>query len=349
MAKVLPPSVETFRVVPVEDNLAQSAVVFQRSALERLEFDPAATSKLLARTQFDEATPQLAGAALNEEIYPDFSWSLGPYLNTSYFDPDEPVRVAAGVRVGATLRPAPGWTIAGELRHRLTGNISDSDRFSNSRLQPVRTDGLRYAQGADTYLQTLYASKQWKLRDDTYARVSAGYFERMFGGVSAEVLWKPVASRLAVGVEANYVKQRDFDGRFGFQDYSVATGHVSAYYEFGGGYLGQVDVGRYLAGDVGATVKLSREFNNGWRVGGFFTLTDVSAEDFGEGSFDKGIELTIPVSWFIGSGDKRTVSHTIRPVQRDGGARLIVPGRLYEQVRGGHKNALTGQFSGVLE
>ena len=192
-------------------------------------------------------------------------------------------------------------------------------------------------------------NRQWKVAPDVYARVTAGYLERMFGGVSAEVLWKPVASRLAFGVEANYVKQREFDSIFGFQDYGVATGHASAYYEFKNGFNGKIDVGRYLAGDVGATVTLEREFANGWRVGGFFTLTDVSSEDFGEGSFDKGITLTIPLDWMLGRPDQRTRSVAIRPLLRDGGARLDVPGRLYEQVRSGHSKGLVGNWSGVWE
>ena len=192
-------------------------------------------------------------------------------------------------------------------------------------------------------------NRQWKTGPDTYARFTAGYLERMFGGVSAEALWKPVSSRLALGVEANYVKQRAYDDYLGFQDYSVATGHASAYYEFGNGFTGQLDVGRYLAGDVGATVSLEREFANGWRVGGFFTLTDVSAEDFGEGSFDKGITFTVPIDWLIGKSDQRSSSATLRPLQRDGGARLSVPARLYEQVRSGHRQELVGNWSGVWE
>ena len=65
-------------------------------------------------------------------------------------------------------------------------------------------------------------------------------------------------------------------------DYDVVTGYVSAYYDFGNGYLGQLDVGNYLAGDVGATVSVDRVFVNGWRVGAFATVTDVSADEFGE-------------------------------------------------------------------
>ena len=49
------------------------------------------------------------------------------------------------------------------------------------------------------------------------------------------------------------MRKRDFRDAFEFIDYEVTTGHVSAYYEFGNGFVGQVDAGRYLAGDNGAT------------------------------------------------------------------------------------------------
>ncbi len=349
MARVLPASVETFRIVPVVDNLAQSAIVLRRSDLEALETHPNASDALLAVAGIDSAAPNLPGGAHNEDLFPAFNWSLGPFIEQSYFDPDEPVRVDGGIRLNLSYQPAPGWTVAGEVRHRLFGNVGDTDRESDSVLPRVRTNAPLYARGSDTMLRRLYVNRQWKPAPDYYARMTAGYLEKMYGGASAEVLWKPATSRLAFGVEANYVKQRDFDQRFGFQDYTVATGHASAYYEFDNGFIGQLDVGRYLAGDTGATVTLEREFDNGWKVGGFFTLTDVSSDDFGEGSFDKGITLTIPVEWFVGRSDRRKFGTTIRPVLRDGGARLSVPNRLYDQVRSGHRNSLVGNWSGVWE
>ncbi|MEQ6202803.1 YjbH domain-containing protein [Sulfitobacter sp. HNIBRBA2951] len=349
MAELLPDSVETFRIVPVVNDLAQSAVTFRRSDLEALEVSPNAPDALLAVTGIGDASPRLAGAAVNEALFPAFNWSIGPYFSRLYFDADNPVRIDAGLALSMSYQPAPGWKIAGQIRHRLYGDISESNRENTSRLPPVRTNNLEYAAGSDTSIPQLYVSRQWKAAPDIYARVSAGYLERMYGGISAEVLWKPATSRLALGVEVNYVKQRAFDEVLGFQDYSVATGHASAYYAFNNGYTAQLDVGRYLAGDVGATLTLEREFANGWRVGGFFTLTDVSADDFGAGSFDKGIKLTIPMNWVLGQPDKRTRSTTLRPFLRDGGARLSVPGRLYEQVRSGHRQQLVGNWSGVWE
>jgi hypothetical protein len=349
LARLLPESVETFRIVPVVNNLAQSAVIFRRSDLEALEFAPNAPDALLAVTGFSGATPALPGSARNEELFPKFNWSIGPYVTRSLFDPEEPVRFGAGLALNLSYQPLPGWKVAGELRHRLVGNIDEVSTANNSVLPRVRTDAGLYDTASDTSIPQLYVSRQWKTAPDVYTRLSAGYLERMFGGVSAEVLWKPVASRLALGVEANYVKQRAFDDILGFQDYTIATGHASAYYEFDNGYTGQLDVGRYLAGDVGATVTLEREFDNGWRVGGFFTLTDVSSEEFGEGSFDKGIKVTIPMNWLLGRPDQSTRSVSLRPITRDGGARLSVPGRLYEQVRSGHRQQLVENWSGVWE
>jgi len=92
--------------------------------------------------------------------------------------------------------------------------------------------------------------------------------------------------------------------------------------------------GRYLAGDWGSTVSVNREFKNGWRVGAFATFTEVSAEDFGEGSFDKGIVLTIPIDLISGDPTRDQFTNVIRPVDRDGGRRLDVAGRLYDSVRG---------------
>lgn len=344
MAQVLPPSVEVFRLVPMSsEGMALSAVTVRRSDLEQLEFAPNATEAILARTEFADASPSTEGGYVPKDLYPEFGWGFGPYVNTSYFDPDNPIRIDFGLALEAYYRPVRGWLISGQLQYLIAGNIGDTDREANSLLPPVRTGGAQYAAESEIYIENLYVSRQWKISDTTYGRVTAGYLELMFGGVSAEVLWKPQASRLAFGVDANLVQQRDFDRLFGFQDYNTVTGFVSAYYEFGEGYLTQIDVGRYLAGDMGATLSVAREFNNGWKVGGFVTLTDASAEEFGEGSFDKGITLSIPLGWFVGEFTTRRQATTIRPIQRDGGAQLNVPGQLYDQVRQADRETIIDQ------
>ncbi len=347
MALVLPASVETFRLVPVRNGMGLSTTILRRSDLEALEFNGMSAQALLAVAGFADAGPAGDAAVQPSDLYPDYGWSVAPYFSPAYFDPDQPFRLDVGVALRGQWRPAPGWLISGTLRQRIAGNVADG-RVSNSVLPHVRTDQVEYAQFGTT-MNNLYAAKYWQPRGDLYARVTGGYLETMYGGISGEMLWKPVNSKLALGLEANWVQQRDFDQRFGFRDYEVFTGHASAYYDFGGGFEGQIDAGRYLAGDYGATFSLDRNFNNGWSVGAFFTLTNVSAEDFGEGSFDKGIRFRMPIGWFLGKPSSRGVGSVIRPTQRDGGQRVHVPGRLYGQVRDSHHSALEAQWPRIWE
>lgn len=341
MAQVLPPSVETFQIVPLATGMATNRITVRRSDLEVLEYDPNATEAMAALIGYSDPPPLSPDAAVNTALYPKFSYALQPYFEPSYFDPDLPIRLDVGAELRGIYLPAPGWTVTGSLRYRLAGNL-DGARGSNSVLPRVRSEWAKYIQN-DFTMRDLFVSKQWRPGKRLYARVSGGYLEQMFAGISSEVLWKPVTSPLALGIEANYVTQRDFDNFFGLQDYSILTGHASAYYEFGPGLVGQIDAGRYLAGDYGATFGLDRVFDNGWSVGAFFTLTNVSAADFGEGSFDKGIRFSMPVNWVLGQPSRQTVGTTVKPITRDGGQRLNVPGRLYPQVRAAHRKALDDQ------
>ncbi|WP_233270665.1 YjbH domain-containing protein [Chachezhania sediminis] len=348
LALTLPASVETFVLIPVWNGMGLSAVTIRRSDLEALEFAPEAVAGLRAVTGIGEA-PAKPGADAMQVVglYPDFSWGLGPYLDPGYFDPDLPFRIDFGVQLVGAFQPAPGWLTAGTLRYKLAGNLDDG-QASNSVLPHVRTDQSFYAEYRFT-MNNLYAARYWRPGRNLYARVTLGYLEEMYGGISGELLWAPVDSPLALGLEVNSVQQRDFDQWFGFRDYGVATSHATAYLDMGGGYLAQVSAGRYLAGDVGATFSLERTFANGWRVGGFFTLTNVSADDFGEGSFDKGITFNIPVSWFLGKPSTAGLGTTIRPIQRDGGQMVNVPGRLYGQVRKAHGQALDNAWERVWQ
>jgi len=348
LAATMPASVETFEIVPVVNGIAASKVVILRSDLEELQYVNANDAILRQRVTISDAGPLPDGAFRPDGLYPRLSWSLSPYIRPSLFDPDDPYRADLGVRLSARYDIAPGLVLSGALSKRLVGNLDNSSRVSNS-LAPhkVRTDAVLYDRNADPAIDNLTLAWYSRPGPSLYGRVTVGYLERMYGGVSAELMWKRVSSPLAVGVEVNYAKQRDFDGLLGFQDYGVVTGHVSAYYDFGGGFVGQVDVGRYLAGDIGATVALDREFANGWKVGAFATLTDMPFDTFGEGSFDKGIRVQVPVNWLLGIPTRTEVSTILRPVQRDGGARLDVGGRLYPEIRKYHSGTLDSQWGRV--
>lgn len=346
LTATMPASVETFDIVPVVHGMGTARVRLRRSDLEALENAPDNAAALRARAELSDAARSPEGAVRAAGLYPALTWSLGPFARAGFFDPDDPLRLDVGLRLSGTLELSPGVIVSGSVTQRLAGNLKNYNRPSNSVLPRVRTeDYLRSRRDAELEKLTLaWYSRPGK---DLYGRVTLGYLERGFGGISTELLWKPVNSRLALGGELNYVKQRAFNSALGFGNYTVATGHLSAYYEMPQGFVAQLDVGRYLAGDVGATLSIDREFANGWRVGAFATKTNVSAAQFGEGSFDKGIRLTVPIGWLLGNSARPSYSTTIRPIQRDGGARLSVDGRLYDSVRGYHGKRLDDQWGRV--
>lgn len=329
-SRTLPASIETFEIVPVVNGLPTVSVTLQRSDLEELENDADASWRSYIRARIESGHDAREGTIPDDGLYPRYVWSVSPYIETALFDPASPLRADLGVQFDARVDLAPGLSFAGTYRQRAIGNRDEADQPSNSVLPRVRSESFLYGRESGA-LNTLYANYQWRPAENFWARVTGGYLERQFAGVSTELLWKPAASRLALGVEINYARQRDFEG-FGLQDYDVVTGHATAYYRFANGFDAHLSVGRYLAGDVGGTLSVERTFANGWRVGAFATLTDVSFEEFGEGSFDKGIVLTIPLEHFVGQSVGQTRGIAVRPVLRDGGAFLAVPNRLYGQV-----------------
>ena len=352
MTRALPPSVETLVITSVEAGIPTSSVVLRRSDVERLENRAAGEIAQVARIV--DADPRPAGLVQTPGLYPRFTWGIRPYLSTSLFDPDDPFRYEVGARARVTYQIMPGLEFTGSLRQRAFGSIEqagpggltpeeyealDTDYAANG-VPRVRSDGRMYSGNDSPTIPELTLAWYARPTDTTYSRVTVGLLERAYGGVSGEVLWKPVDSRLALGAEVNRVRKRDFDGLFGFRDYETTTGHLSVYYDFGNGFLGQIDAGKYLAGDVGATVSLSRELANGWIVGAYATKTDMSSEDFGEGSFDKGITLSVPLSWATGQPSTSRVGGDIRSLSRDGGTRVRVDGRLYDRVRQSHQGKL---------
>ena len=342
LANTLAPDIETFVLIPIEGGLATARITFQRSDLEELE--GALDGAWQAYVRADLADAADVDLLADRDVYPSFSYGLSPYLSPALFDPDDPVRADLGLELSARFALRSDFFLEGAVRQPLIGNLDESTRPSNSVLPRVRSDAVLYDRESDLELTFLTAEHVFRPGPDLYGRITAGYLERMHGGISAELLWKPVLGPLALGLEINHTRQRDFDLGFGFQDYEVTTGHASVYYDFRNGFIGQLDVGRYLAGDFGATVGLDREFDNGFRVGAFFTLTDVSFDDFGEGSFDKGIRITVPVDWLSGESARGGFSTTIRPVTRDGGARLNVRNRLYDVTRGFHDTELRDRW-----
>ena len=215
--------------------------------------------------------------------------------------------------------------ISGGIAYNVWNNYADLKLESSSILPHVRTDVNRYLRASinSPYINNLQANYFFNPAGDLYGKFSAGLLERMFGGYGFELLYKPFDSLWGVGIEAWRVKQRDYEMQFSFLDYETTTGHLSFYLrEPKTGLFLNLSGGRFLAEDSGISVDISKQFKSGMNIGAFFSLTDISKAEFGEGSFDKGIYFNLPLQIF--NKDYRTdqTGFSIRPLTRDGAARI---------------------------
>jgi len=291
MTQIMPPSINTFILESERRGIPVSAITISRRDLEQLENRAGGTAAMLDRTGFGDAGGNDGLKPVKRDSSP-FAWGLGPYFRINPFTSDGSVNVDFGLRLQGVYRIRPNLVLSGAIEQDLLEPEDDPTGAERTpAIQNVRSDGSLYGNDGVPVLQSLTLTHFSRPGTDLYGRLSVGYLERMFGGVSSELLWKPVDSNLGLGIELNQVAQRDSDMRFGFDefDYDVTTGHVSAYYDLGNGYHTQLDVGRYLAGDWGATLSIDREFDNGWVIGGYVTQTEISYEDFGNGSYNKGL------------------------------------------------------------
>ena len=112
-------------------------------------------------------------------------------------------------------------------------------------------------------------------------------------------------------------------------DYEITTGHINYYHYFHPLELTtHISWGKYLAGDEGLTFDFSRRFKNGTTFGAFFSLTDVSFEQFGEGSFDKGVYINIPIGIF----GQNSSGFRWKPLTKDPAQKLNLSSRIFGNI-----------------
>lgn len=214
------------------------------------------------------------------------------------------------------------------LKYSLANNFDDL-RFPPKNTFPaqVRSDVKQYLKNMDEGVLIGRAQLDFHLTPKTnhHLMFTGGILEDMFSGIGLEYLYFKPNSNFSFGIEAFKVRKRDYYWRFGHLDYENFTTTANFYYRNYGliPFDMKISAGEYLAGDVGSTIEFSRTFSSGVNFGVFATFTDVTFNEFGEGSFDKGIFFNIPIYGNL-------IDYTWRPLTKDPGARLIRRNTLHD-------------------
>lgn len=252
-----------------------------------------------------------------------FQFDLEPSYSQSLGGPDSFLLYQLGAQAKLEKRFSDTTWFSGVMDYRLLDNYDNFKYTAPSNLPRVRTYAREFVTTSRLTMPLAQVTHVTELGHGNYFSAYAGMLESMYGGVGAEWLYRPWQGRLAFGVDVNHVRQRDFSQNLSFRDYTVNTGHASVYWDTGwNDVLVKLSAGRYLAGDTGATVDVKRVFQNGTAIGAWATKTNVSAAQFGEGSFDKGIYVNIPFDVMMPKSSPAMANIVWNPLTRDGGARL---------------------------
>ncbi|HEY1610962.1 MAG TPA: YjbH domain-containing protein [Paraburkholderia sp.] len=328
-----PPDVVSFRIVPVRYGIpvtdfqvrrAQWVASHSRALLPEEQAPSIVSAEPLTQQSIDMLPPVF------EQAPKRFNFSIGPGYQQTLGGPNGFVLFQLSANAKVEWRITPDLWLSGDLNIGIVNNYDKFTYTAPSSLPRVRTYLAQYLTSSRVTIPFLQLTKFGRLSDDQFYSLYGGLLESMFAGVGGEWLYRPADSRLAIGVDMNGVRQRGFRQNFAMRDYSAFTGHVTAYWDTGWNNVQvNLSVGQYLAKDKGATLDISRRFRNGMVMGAYATKTNVSSAEFGEGSFDKGIYLTIPFDAMMTRSSGGMANMIWDPLTRDGGAQLARQYPLY--------------------
>lgn len=329
LANHLPASIKTYRIVAMDAGLPQVETVINA---ERFVSE-ARNERLYAdvKSSYVRVNPKVENEpwAVPGE-HSGFGYSADIFWIQTFGNPESFYMYQGGLFLGGAYQFNNNFSFQTTAKVNLLTNFDDFNfkvDSQNTSVPRVRTYIREYVTRSDVTMENLYGHWKDELADDWYGQIYAGYLETMYGGAGGEILYKPIDSSLAVGFDLNYVRQRDYDSEVAFFDYKTLTGHLSFYWKpfFLDDSMVTASFGQYLAKDKGVTIDFSKRFDSGILVGAYAAITDMSSEEYGEGSFTKGFYVSIPFDLFsLKSATGRGRIPWV-PIARDGGQMLNKP------------------------
>ncbi|WP_163328984.1 YjbH domain-containing protein [Desulfurobacterium thermolithotrophum] len=323
------PKVKNVKIVLKEKNIPVTEVTIPGYLINEY-----LTGKVDIKTLLNDATYSIAPnyRPLNDQIFssPSFKGSLK--LRTFLNDPSGAFKYKLSYDVGVKEYFLDNFIFQGLVVLPLKNNISSV----NSPLmeKPVRSDIDDYLDNNHPDVSVLSVSYVSPLFSKTFIGVSAGYNELMFAGIGGDLIHFIGDGRFAVGVGGDWVRKRDSERIFKLKNYSFYDAYLSAHYTMKYPEMNfSVKAGRFLAGDKGVRVEVSRVVK-GFEVGFWYTYSDTSNFTGSNKDYhDKGVFVSIPLRMFKWKDTRQVGFYSLSPWTRDVGQLAGRPIDLYRMMQ----------------
>lgn len=320
----LPDSIKTIKLTNLNAESAMSSIEIPRVAIARYESGNN-TELLKRKVQIDEKTYRRDQYKyVPDSLLPKNLSKITPSIRSQVGGPDGFYFGELAIAYHSELVIRKNLTLATVATIGIIDNFDNLKLASDSVLPHVRTDIVQYLKNSRKG-HIRYSGLTWfqQPHKNIYTKLTGGILEEMFSGIGGEVLYRESFSNFGIGAELWWVQQRDYRMLFELRDYKTVTGHINLFYEEPrSNIIFSLKGGRFLAKDSGFNFDIARKWSTGMRMGIFFSKTDISEQEFGEGSFDKGFYFSVPIESLFGTYQRGLTPFGLRPIQRDGAAVL---------------------------
>ncbi|KAB0483000.1 YjbH domain-containing protein [Vibrio chagasii] len=353
IANAVPSYIDTYKIIENDKSMELTETTVDAQA-----FKAAANNNYL-NAQTSDATDTHELERKKSVIYHDgrerFDVSISPNLAQSFGSAENFYLYSLGLYTNASFWALNNVELSGSLYVNLIDNY---DKFNYE----IPSDGTDQTPRVRTLFRS-YVDDPVRLDrlqltwfedygSGVYTQAYGGYLESMFAGVGGEILYRPFNQNWAIGADMTAISQRDPESWFGTFDEEIqvnpddsnrtykvidkgTTGFITGYYtpqwDFLSDTLLKVGVGKFLAGDIGTRVDFSKQFKSGVIAGAFVSLTDMTTEEYGEGSYTKGFYVSIPFDLMTVKPSSSRGGFTWLPITRDGGQVLNKQYNLFDQ------------------
>lgn len=344
-------SVEEITVRTMNGDMETASITLPKKEFENADIYEGSAVELFLKSKITSKsqTPLYKTADFQPTVnFPEFRWNMSPglkhqiggpegfYLGQLYWKTDTSLKLARNLTLYSTIGL----------------NLYDTFEFKNpsfSEIPHVRSDIQEYLDQGKNNVARMQLEYMFSPLKDVFVRTDVGLMEEMFGGIGGQILYRPIKKKYAIGFSLHKVRQRDYDQRFSFRKYETTTGHLEFYAQLPDKIFMQAHVGKYLAGDKGLTLDLSRRYDSGFVLGIFATKTDLSSIEFGEGSFDKGFYFSIPTKLFYPDFRSGVISFGMHPLTKDGGAFLTQQNQLFSIFGETNESSISRDWDYILK